>query len=254
MCKKHYLPVTSVALLLTVSSVQSQATPFTNQTAFLAALPGAAGVLNFDSLSGGTILSGTTQTVTGGSGIGIQFPASVPNVLPPPATFDLMVVANTGGDNPTTSNPNSLGVNDPGNYNTIQRGTVFSLGLTSTVSAFGLSFISPDALVNDDIELVAGSNMASLAIVDRMSIVDGYYAYFLGIIDSTGFNSVKIQYGNTSPPGVAFLYNIDDLTVAAASTGIPTPGTLALLLGGVPALLLRRDRRVCAGRHLTLIP
>jgi len=55
---------------------------------------------------------------------------------------------------------------------------------------------------------------------------------------------VTIQYGNTSPSGVAFLYNIDDITVAAAPTGIPAPDTLVLLLGGVPALLLRRGRWV----------
>ena len=68
MTQKHYLPATLAALLLTVYSVQSQATTFTDKTAFLAALPGPAGVLDFDSLAGGTILSNTTQTVTGGPG------------------------------------------------------------------------------------------------------------------------------------------------------------------------------------------
>jgi len=244
--QKHRPSVTLAALLLTIYSVQSQAgLTFTDKTTFLSNLPGPAGVLDFDSLIGGANLSGTTQTVTGGPGTGIQFPASVPNVLPPPNTLDLIVVANTG-NNPTISGLNSLGVDDSGNYDTIQRGTVFSLRLTSNVNTFGLSFISPDALVNDDIELAAGGNTASLAVANPTPIAGatGYYSYFLGIIDSTGFNSVTIQYGNTPPSGVAFLYNIDDITVAAAPTGIPAPGTLALLLGSVPALLLRRGRRV----------
>lgn len=42
-------------LLLGVYSSQGQAATFTDKTAFLNALPGAAGVLNFDSLAGGWI-------------------------------------------------------------------------------------------------------------------------------------------------------------------------------------------------------
>ncbi|MFO1429217.1 MAG: hypothetical protein U1F76_03620 [Candidatus Competibacteraceae bacterium] len=238
--QKHRLSVTLAALLLTICSVQSQATAFTDKSAFLTALPGPAGVLNFDSLSGGLNLSGTTQTVTGGPGTGITFPASVTDWQG--YTHQLQVVANVGNNNPTTSNPNSLGTDDAGNYNTIVGGTVIDLDLTSPVNAFGLSFITPDTMYNDDIRLVVGGDTASLVVGNRTLVGNfngsDYYAYFLGVIESTGFSSASIQYG----PGVSggpFLYNADDLTVAATSTVIPEPGTLALLLGGVPAWLLR---------------
>jgi len=119
MTQQHYLPATLAALLLTVCPVQSQATAFTDKTAFLTALPGPAGVLDFDSLSGGSSLSNTTQTVTGGPGTGIIFPG--PFSLDGD-TLNWQVVANTG-DNPTTSGSNSFGTSDTGNYNTIVAGT-----------------------------------------------------------------------------------------------------------------------------------
>lgn len=243
--QKHHLSATLAALLLTVYPVQSQATPFTDKNAFLTALPGPAGVLDFDSLAGGTILSGTTQTVTGGPGTGISFPASVTHWQN--LTHQLQVVANVGNSNPTTSNPNSLGADDTGNFNTIVGGTVINLGLTSPVNAFGLSFITPDLMFNGDILLVAGGNTASLVasagtLVGNFGGVD-YYAYFLGVIENAGFSSASIQYGS-GVSGGPFLYNADDITVAVTSTSVPAPGTLMLLLGGVPALLLRRGRRV----------
>lgn len=243
--QKHHLSATLAALLLTVYPVQSQATPFTDKNAFLTALPGPAGVLDFDSLAGGTILSGTTQTVTGRPGTGISFPASVTDWQN--ISHQLQVVANVSNNNPTTSNPNSLGTDDTGNYNTIVGGTVITLGLTSPVSAFGLSFITPDQMFDDDIRLVAGGDTVSLAATVRTLIGNfgdfDYYAYFLGVVETTGFSSASIQYGpNVS--GGPFLYNADDITVAAAPTGIPAPGTLVLLLGGIPALLFRRGCRV----------
>ncbi|MFO1429329.1 MAG: PEP-CTERM sorting domain-containing protein [Candidatus Competibacteraceae bacterium] len=243
--QKHRLSVTLAALLLTVYSIQSQAgLTFTDKTNFLAALPGPAGVLNFDSLAGGLILSNTTQAVTGGPGTGITFPASVTDWQN--LTHQLQVVANVGNNNPTTSNPNSLGTDDAGNYHTIVGGTVINLGLTSPVNALGLSFITPDTMYDDDILLVAGGDTASLDAGVRTLVGNfngsAYYAYFLGVIETTGFSSASIQYGpNVS--GGPFLYNADDITVAVTATGVPEPSTLVLLFGGVPAWLLRRSRR-----------
>lgn len=240
MKKILFFPALLVALQLTVYSIQSQATDFTDQSAFLSALPGSGGVLNFDTLAGGTDLSGTTQTVTGGPGTGIIFPTFVSDYQG--TTLHLQVVANASNNNPTTSNPNSLGTDDTGNFNTIIGGTVITFGLTSPVNAFGLSFITPDQMFNDDFRLVAGGNTASLAanartLVGNFSGVN-YYAYFLGVVENIGFSSASLEYGSAVSGG-PFLYNVDDITVAA----IPEPSTLVLLLGGIPGLLFRRSQR-----------
>ncbi|MFO1428900.1 MAG: hypothetical protein U1F76_01975 [Candidatus Competibacteraceae bacterium] len=241
--KKNHLSVTLTTLLLIVYSVQGQGMTFTDKTTFLNALPGPAGVLNFDSLAGGTILSGTTLTVTGGPGTGITFPV-VDDILGNPRDKLNLIVVMDNGNNPTTSNPNSLGTDDPANYNTIVGGTVIDLGLTSPVEAFGLSFITPDTMFNDDIRLAAGGETASLVANDRTLVGNfngsDYYAYFLGVIGSNVFTSASIQYG-PDVSGGPFLYNADDITVAAPV--IPEPDTLVLLLGGVLALLFQRDRR-----------
>jgi hypothetical protein len=60
--QKHSLSVTLAALLLTVCSVQSQAaTTFTDQTAFLTALPGPAGVLDLENGVRSFILHGSNN-------------------------------------------------------------------------------------------------------------------------------------------------------------------------------------------------
>jgi len=105
--------------------------------------------------------------------------------------------------------------------------------------------ITPDDMLDDDIHLVAGGETAFLldSAGQAISGAPGYYAYFLGVTSTTGFTSASIEYAS----GVedAFLYNIDDITVAKAPTaGVPEPDTLVLLLGGIPAWLLRRSRLV----------
>lgn len=224
------------ALLLGACAAAGAAQTFTDRTAFLNALPGPAGVLAFDGLAGGSDLSGVTLNATGGPGTGILFPGSVLDWQG--TTLHLQVVA----DNPTSSPANSLGVDDLGNFNSIGGGTFIDLGLTAQVNAFGLSFITPDAMSDDDIRLIAGNETASLLLGDRTPVGTGgtpYYAYFLGIVASSGFNSASIRYG--AGTGGAFFFNADDLTLAAA----PVPGTPLLILGGALAALARRQ---CSSR------
>jgi hypothetical protein len=227
------------ALLLGAYAAAGPAQTFTDTTAFLNALPGPAGVLAFDGLPGGTDLSGVTLNVTGGPGTGIVFPDSVLDWQGTP--LRLQVVAG----NPTSSPANSLGLFDPGNYNSIGGGTFIDLGLTAPVNAFGLSFITPDALYDDDIRLIAGNETASLLLGDRTLVGtfggNPYYGYFLGIVASgSGFNSASIRYGAGTDG--AFFFNADDLTLAVASTAAPAPGTPLLILGGALAALARRQR------------
>lgn len=220
---------------------------FTDQTDFLAALPGPAGVLNFDSLAGGTVLSGSTQNVTGGAGTGILFPASIPDILDPPNTLDLVVVADSG-DNPTSSGLNSLGAVDPGNFNTLVAGSIFSFGFSDEINAFGLNFITPDEMFDTDIQLHIGIDIAELLVSDAVSLGtfggDEYFAYFLGITTDTGFTTASIEYA----AGVDgfFLYNIDDITVATTPGNAPAPGTPVLLLGaGLLLQIARRRKSAC---------
>lgn len=212
----------AAALLLGAYSVCAPASTFTDRTAFLSTLPGPAGVLTFEGLTGGTDLSGATLPVTGGPGAGIRFPASVLDWLG--TDLHLQVVAG----NPTSSPGNSLGTVDSENYNTITGGTFIDLGLTDSVNAFGLTFISPEDIRDDDIRLIAGSETASLLVSDRTlaGTFGGapYYAYFLGIVEpGSGFNSASIRYG--SDTGGALLFNADDLTLAVAPSAVPAPGT-----------------------------
>lgn len=243
MKKNMFFPGLLFALLLTVFSLHSQATTFTDQSAFLSSLVEPPGVLSFDSLTGGSILSGTHQSVLTESGqplTTITFAPSVTDYMG--LAHQLLVVANENGSNPTTSGFNSLGVSDPGNFNTIIGGTNIPFELSSQVNAFGLFVITPDQLFNDDIHLVAGGNTASLLADDRSLVgnfggVD-FYVYFLGIIENKGFSSASIEYGpNVS--GGPFLFNIDDILVSA----VPEPSILVLFLNSVPALLIWRKRR-----------
>jgi len=226
------------ALLLGAYALPGPAQVYTDPSAFLNALPGPAGILNFDALPGGSDLSGVTLNVTGGPGTGIRFPDSVLDWQG--WELHLQVVAGS----PTMSPANSLGTADPWNYDAISGGTFINLDLTSSVDAFGLTFITPDTLLNDDIRLIAGSETASLLVADRTLVGtfdnNPYYAYFLGIVGSSAFNLAAIRYGNGT--GGAFLYNLDDLTVATAATATPVPGTALLVLGGALAARRRRPR------------
>lgn len=230
--------------LLSVGQVHAGVS-YTDKTAFVAALPGPAGVLDFDGLAGGTILTGTTQNVVGGPGTGIIFPASIPDLLDPPNTLDLVVVTDAG-DNPTTSPANSIGAQDPANFDTIVGGTEFDLGLTGGVNAFGLSFITPDSMLDGDIQLLIGSDTASLSVADgeSLGLFGGteFFAYFLGVVSDTAFASAGVRYG----PGAegAFLYNIDDITVAQSTpAAAPVPGTPFLFLSAAGIALVWRRRR-----------
>lgn len=179
--------------------------------------------------------------VSGGPDVGITFPGTVTDSTG--TTLHLRVVEDAGGSNPTASPAHSLGVDDPGNFNTITAGTTVTLGLTAPVNAFGLSFITPDGLLDGDIRLAVGGGLAALAVNDRVLLGNfggaDYYAYFLGVVDGAGFNSASIQY-DPALSGGEFLFNADDLTVVA----VPEPGTPVLFAAGLLALMFGGCRRL----------
>ena len=127
-------------------------------------------------------------------------------------------------------------------------GTAINLGLTRQVNALGLSFIIPEQMFDGDIKLLAGNETATLltgnrTLVGSFSGTD-YYAYFLGLVTSGGFNSASIQYGPNTDG--AFFYNADDITVAITpSTPLPEPTSpLLFLAGALSTLAVRKRKRV----------
>ena len=111
------------ALLLTFSSIPSQATAFTSKALFVGASGveknGTSGVINFDSLAPNYPLSGTFLQPSDPGVPDVTFPFVTDPFNTP---LNLIVVANYG-NNPTTTANNSLGTDDPDNYNAIIGGT-----------------------------------------------------------------------------------------------------------------------------------
>lgn len=226
-------------------AVDVSAAPVFSLADFLAIAPGPVGTLDFEAIGPGTDLSGTTQSVTGGLGTGIEFPAISFDFQGFPTRFQ--VTQNIAGSNPTTSGRNSLGTDDSGNFNLISAGTSFSLQMSAPVNAFGMSFITPDELFDEDIRFSTLSATASLMAGQRwvVDVVDGttYYAYFLGLVSGESFTQVNVDYG-PAVSGVPFLYNIDDIRVATAPEPASLVLTLLALCGAASCSLRRRQSSV----------
>lgn len=245
-CAVGYL----LALGVLVSSVDvghAVPMPYTNKAVFTAdmlALLIPNGTLDFDSQVPGNLTAAPLPVP--GAGVGIKFPTSVPDVLGGPP-LPLAIVANTmpANGNPTTTEPNSLGTDDPGNFDTIIAGTELTFMFTGPVRAFGLSIITPDVLLDDDILLNFGGVTAMLDADAPIASIGPFgrttfFVYFLGVIVDAEFSSATLTYG--LPNDGAFLFNADDFIVAAPvpTTQIPEPGTLVLLGMGMVGLMCWR--------------
>jgi hypothetical protein len=213
-----------VALASVVFSTASHAitTTYTTESSFLAALPGAASTLDFDSTASGTIIN------SGDSVGGITFTYSIG---PPP--INMAVVS----DFETTSGTNYLGLDDPGNFNLFIAGDTFSLSFANPVNALGMYFVSGDPLFANDIELVTASGSAFNSDTVDVSFGDGGLAYYIGLISDTQFSSASIQF-DPSAEG-AFLYSVDDITTAV----VPIPGAIWLFISGLLGFTGLRTKR-----------
>lgn len=142
----------------------------------------------------------------------------------------------------TTSGSQYLGTDDGG---VLQDGDNFSLSF-APVNAIGMYFITADEMYFDDIVLNLDSS-AFIAFLDPsegLDLGDGGYAYFIGIVDvANTFTSVDV----ITAGGGNFVYNVDDIITGVISgdppTGVPEPGTLALMLAGLFFLRYQRPIR-----------
>jgi arylsulfatase A-like enzyme len=223
---------------------------YTRQSDFTARLLGRSGWTDFDSLVAGGLLSNTTVLVSGAHSTDVTFPQVSDVLSNPGAQLDLMVVEDLG-DNPTTSNFQSLGTNDPGNYDTLSSGTEIAFTFPEPTQGFGLTVVSPDqrysAILDQDIHLeVPGIGTAIMRVDDSEYIVTDegidYYAYFLGVwgADEETFTQATLRYDGSVTAG-SFLFNIDDLI------SVPEPSGGLLITVGVLALLWMERRRGRAG-------
>ena len=222
---KSHLPATLCAAAVVFASSISNAAlvTYTDQAAFMAALPGPASTLDFDSLASGTTIA------NGGTVDGITFNYNFGGVS--------MVVTDGnqfGGGGPfdTTSGSNFLGTDDSDIF---LDGDDFDLSF-APVNAIGMFFITADVMFDDDITLTGGGASVGLSAADAgADLGDGGIPYFLGIIDDTNpFTTANI----TTIGGGFFLYNVDDITTAV----VPLPGALWLFGSGLLGLLAVRRR------------
>ena len=189
---------------------------YTNESAFLTALPGAASTLDFDSTTASTLIN------SGSSLGGITFTYSIG---PPP--IKMMVT----DDFLTTSGNNYLGLDDAGNYNLFIAGDVFSMTFANPVNALGMYFVSGDPLFAGDISLVTSAGNASNSATIDVTLTDGGLAYYIGLISDQAFSSASIQFDAGAVE--TFLYSVDDIT----TTAVPLPTTFWLFGSGLLGLM-----------------
>jgi len=200
-------------------------TVYTSSAAFLAALPGAPSIADFDGLTSGDVIP------SGGSADGITFTYAFGGV-------DLIVTdgsaAGGGGPFATTSAPNFLGTTD---FDVLLDGDDLVLGF-ATASAVGLFIVTAevpgDTLFDGDLGLSAAGTTAYLDVdAVEQTLSDGGIVFFLGVIDpAASFTTASLDgFGG----GGAFAYNVDDVV-----TAVPEPSSALLL--GLGLLILRRLR------------
>ena len=233
--EKSRLQVALCTVLALAGSVANAAfVTYANQAAFMAALPGTATTLDFESVTAPFIInSGDTLD-------GITFNYN----FGPGQPVDMQVSSSTDTGYATTSGTNFLGTTDADIF---LDDDDFSMDF-SAVNAIGLYIITAETpnftLFDDDIQLSAGSGTALLDVsAIQQTLSDGSLVYFLGLIDTSGnFTTASLDTPNSSE---GFLYNIDDITTAA----VPLAGAFWLFGSGLAGLIA-----VCRRRQVVLLP
>jgi hypothetical protein len=186
----------SIAGVLLAGLAQAAPQAYTDQSTFIAALPGASTTLDFDSAPADSLIPSASALS------GITFSYALDGVQ--------LKVSTTSSGYSTTSGSQFLGTDDA---DILQDGDSLTLSF-GAVNAIGLYVISNDVLEDNDLVLNAGGGTSSLLkIASQGTLGDGSMVYFLGIIDDqVPFTTASLNTaGNT-----AFLFNIDDIVTVAA--------------------------------------
>ena len=215
----------AVVAALVALSTASHALPtgYQSESDFAAAISGLSGVQTVDFES---VPTGTTFASGTGSG-GLTFIYAIAG--------QMLQVSSTFG---TTSGTNYLGLDNPDTA--FYLGDSFTIAFGRSVTAAGLYLIAGNDAEPGDLEL----STASASVFNGttpVDLVDGK-AYFLGLVDSAGFDSITIT---GVPSGDAFLpFSADDIT--SAVTSVPEPGVPASMLAGLSLLGVLSRRRLGA--------
>jgi hypothetical protein len=215
-------------IALTSPASNAALVTYTDQAAFMAALPGTATTLDFESVTAPFIInSGDTLD-------GITFNYN----FGPGQQVDMQVSSSTETGYATTSGTNFLGTTDADIF---LDGDDFTMDFAAA-SAIGLYIITAETpnftLFDDDIQLTAGGGKALLDVdAVQSTLSDDSLVYFIGLINTTGnFTTASLLTHNSSE---GFLYNIDDITTSA----VPLPGAFWLFGSGLAGLIAVRRRR-----------
>lgn len=215
-CSRTPAAVMASILLFASSAADAALDTYTDHAAFMAALPGPASTLDFDSLATGT-------TIANGSAVGgITF------------NYDFGGIQMQVGDFGAKSTPNALGTDVE--FRELQNGDDFNLSF-GPINAVGMFFITTESVMSpDSITLSAGGGSVGLSPSAGQELPSFLQAFFLGIIDDTSpFTTANIT---TSGP-VPFAYNVDDITTSV----VPLPAAAWLFVSGIVSFgLVARQR------------
>lgn len=195
---------------------------FTDKASFDAAIAGlSSATLDFDSLPADTLIA------SGDTVDGITFTFNI-------AGLD-MIVSDIFD---TTSPTNYLGLDD-GADEVFLSGDTFTMTFDRTLVALGLFVIgSPGDVLAGDVALAIATGSVFNAGTPDQVLGDGGEAFFLGLLEPTGFTMAELI--SFDPQGLGlFEFTVDDITTAT-----PEPSTLLLFASGLLGVAAWGRRRL----------
>ncbi len=202
---------------LAPGSAAALTTTYTDESLFVAALPGPGTTLDLESLAPGTLLpSGST----------------VGDLTLTYAIAGLTAKVTDSFD--TTSGGNSLGLT--GGDDAFLDGDELDFAAATILHAIGMYFITTDPALAGEIQVVTSAGTASNSATSNGVLPDGGITYFVGLISTDSFTAAGVRFAADGE--VNFAFNIDDVTYV-----VPEPTTLTLWLAALAAMLTGSSNR-----------